>query len=71
MPVLSSNPKLQACHFLAASFPVRQALGQVPLRGAQSPMLQFSKVAAEFHPDLVPVDGRHTVWCKKRLVSRC
>ena len=68
MPVLSADPKLQAPHFLAAGFPLRQALGHVPLRCAQRPMLQFYKVAAEFHPDLVPDDWRHTVLCKIRLM---
>lgn len=70
MPVLSSHPKLQASHFLAASVPVRQALRQVPLRGAQRPILQFSKVAAEFHPYRVPDDGRQTVRCKKTNDAR-
>ena len=68
MPVLSWDPKLQACHFLAASVPERQARGQVPLRGAQRPILQFSTVAAEFHPYRVPFDGRQTVQCKNPLM---
>lgn len=63
---------LQAAgHFFAAGVTVRQTLGQVPLHGAQRPILQFSKVAAEFHPHRDPDDGRHTVRCKESLLPGC